>query len=98
MTTALPDLHQAELSPEMLDNLFADLAAAAYVLSVRVKRRATETVDPDPISLDEGHRLVSAGACAVQVRYLFEDASWCDTFLADGRGNVRLLRIRHADA
>jgi hypothetical protein len=89
----LPPLWQAELDDPALDQLLADLAAAAEVHSVQAKGDARALAPTDPLTLDAAGRRLKAGEVrGVQVRYRYDGRDWTDTLLRTPAG-YRLTRI-----
>lgn len=94
----LPELNVGTLDGETLERLLQDLAACAEVLEVQVKGSAEAHAQGGGLGLIEAGRLLIEGrARGVQVRYLFEEALWCDTLIA-GPAGVRLVRMRMEEA
>ena len=90
----VPPMWQADLDAGALEQLFADLTAAAEVLSVRGKGGAGRHASAEPLTLASAReRLASGGIAGVQIRYRFEGREWIDTLLRVGRG-CRLVRCR----
>ncbi len=94
----MPELRQSVLDPATLAALFNDLEHCAKVLEVVPKQSRHRFVEAAAVSLDEGRRMLLAGeARAVQIRYLYDNAEWWDTLIAEPAG-VRIVRIRHDHA
>ncbi len=91
----LPDLHQAVLDEDTVDQLFADIAELTEVLEVICKGAPDAYANAGSISLDAARSLLRCGtARAVQVRYVHDGRPWCDTLTVTPDG-VRLVRIAH---
>ena len=90
----LPELHDAILSEEQLTSLFRDYRQCATVGEIMIKSGpGYVTTDQQP-TLDQAEALLrSREVRAVQIRYQFDQATWCDTLLS-GAAGVRLVRIR----
>lgn len=99
-TLRLPALQQTHLDPATLAALFRDLAVCAEVMSVLPKWAAqsgTTRTEAQPIPLDAAQAGLTDGTLrAAQIRYRFENRSWCDTLLRLPDG-VRLVRICEDD-
>lgn len=94
MEHQLPELYQADLDREAVAALFADLEVGAEIDHVQVKATTGPPPHDRPASLQEAHQLLSQGAAkAVQVRYRFEQQSWCDTLMVMADA-VRLVRTK----
>lgn len=91
----LPELNQAVLDPETLDQLFRDIARCTQVLEVIPRFSRQQLVEHCSISLQQGRKLLRSGeARAIQLRYRYEEAEWWDTLIREREG-VRIVRIRH---
>jgi hypothetical protein len=91
---AVPPMWQAELDPATLDQLFADLATAAEVLSVRGKADPRVYAAADPLTLAAARNRLTAGdLTAVQLRYRYDGHEWADTLLR-APGGFRLVRCQ----
>jgi hypothetical protein len=85
---------QAELGEGTLDQLFADLAASAEVLSVRGKADPRRYASADPLTLAAARdRLTTGDLTAVQLRYRYDGHEWADTLLR-APGGFRLVRCQ----
>ena len=90
----LPELHQTELDPEMVQTLFADLESCAEILAV-IPKYGPGYIAVKSINLAEGERALKAGELrGLQVRYRYQGDEWWDTLIASG-ANVRITRIKH---
>ncbi len=91
----LPDLHQADLDADTLNQLFADIGQLTQVIEVLPKYRQRDYTPDTPISLDEARDLLRDGTVyGLQIRYIHNDAQWWDTLMPVPNG-MRLVRIRH---
>jgi len=88
----LPELRDATLDEQGLEELLRELGTLTEVREVRVKGNATtHGVSVEP-SLAGAHAALAHGA-AVQIRYAYRGAIWCDT-LMPAAGRVRVVRSR----
>jgi hypothetical protein len=91
----IPELRQSLLDPATLRALFNDIRQCATVLEVVPRQARHRLVEAESVTLDEGERLLLVGRVrALQIRYLYDDAEWWDTLIAEP-GGVRIVRIRH---
>ncbi len=92
----LPPLHVAEIDPDKLRELFADLEALGERLEIVLKRAPEAHVERAPcVSLAETlEQLLSGTALGAQLRYSYKGADWWDTLLRTPDG-FRLVRIQH---
>jgi len=88
----LPELRDATLDDQGLEELLRELGALTEVCEVRVKGNATTRGLSVAPSLD-GARAALARGAAVQIRYEYRGQIWCDT-LMPLVGRVRLIRSR----
>ncbi len=93
MDRPLPNLHQALLDAETLNQLEMDLTHLAKILEMKTRGGASR--DAKPVgSLPEALATLRTGeAKGLQIRYLFADAHWLDTFMR-GPDGIRLTRIQ----
>lgn len=93
---ALPPVHEGTLDDETLDALFADVASAATLLAVIVKRGRAAEPPRSPAALEDARVALRAGAVrAVQLRYRHEGREWWDTISSSAPGRWRVVRIAH---
>jgi hypothetical protein len=93
----LPELQQAILEPAILEQLFHDLEHCTDIIEVIPKFRRQAQVAPANITLQQAAALLDTReARAVQVRYRYQNADWCDTLMVTPEG-IRLVRIRQDD-
>ncbi len=93
---ALPPVHQGSLDDATLDALFADIAAAATLLAVIVKRGRAAEPPRSPAALEDARAALRSGAVrAVQLRYRHEGREWWDTVSPSAPGRWRVVRIAH---
>lgn len=89
---ALPDVQDADLDRETLDQLFFDLSKLAELLEVRVKGAVdAHAVETEP-TLEAALARLAEGF-AVQLRYRYQGSEWIDTLLPSPAG-ARLIRVR----
>lgn len=89
-----PELVQARLDPEQLRRLFEDYRNAAAVRSIRARAADRSRADEALTSLDGASEVLRSGG-AMQIRYEFQGAQWCDTLTGTAEG-VRLVRMQLA--
>lgn len=95
MTIDMPDVHQADIAPETLDELLRDVEVAAELLGVTVKGGPRRRAADAPVSLAEARQLLTRGSVrGVQLRYRYEGVQWWDTVLRTD-GGYRVVRVRH---
>lgn len=93
--TPLPDLNEAILDRDTLDQLFRDLEACVRITEIIPKFADRRMVAEETVTLAQARELLLDGkARGVQIRYRYEDADWWDTLMNTPQG-VRLVRIRH---
>jgi len=86
----LPELRDATLDEQGLEDLLQELGAFTEVREVRVKGSSTTRgVSVEPC-LDDARAALARGA-AVQIRYAYRGEIWCDTLMPNG-GRVRVVR------
>lgn len=89
-----PQLWQADLDAERLDELFGDLAQVGPVhIVVRHKAHKMVLDERAEVTLAHARELLGDGK-AVQIRYRHEGVEWWDTLTPRG-DTVRLVRVRH---
>lgn len=89
-----PILHQAELDPATLAQLFRDLAEHAEVLGISAKGSPTAYTGGETLDLVRANAALVAGAVrGIQIRYRYAGEEWWDTLLRLPHG-VRLVRTR----
>jgi len=89
-----PRVFEATLSWDRVDDLLADLAAAATVEEVLMKGGAEARAHGATSDLAAVRKALSDGRITgAQIRYLHEGVRWTDTLLRAGDG-VRLVRAR----
>jgi hypothetical protein len=92
---ALPQLQDAILDPETLEQLFRDIQRCAVVDEVLLKGGAALMASEKSVPLPEAElALREKRVTGVQIRYWYEGANWWDTLMHTPRG-VRLIRIEH---
>jgi hypothetical protein len=93
--TALPQLQDAILDPETLEQLFRDIQRCAVVDEVLLKGGALAMASEKSVQLVEAQdALRDKQVAGVQIRYWYDGANWWDTLMHTPRG-VRLIRIEH---
>lgn len=88
-----PEVLHAQLQPEQVVALFADLQQSAQIRSVMVRQASDSSRPVDTaMTLQQAHQLLDDGLTkAVQIQYEFEGAIWCDTLMVVPDG-IRLVR------
>ncbi len=95
-----PALYDGELTPEGVADLFATLRehVGAARVEVRVRPRRHEAIPEAPAGAhgleDAQEAVLGARPRAVQLRYPWEGAWWCDTLMPRPDGGVLLVRAR----
>ncbi|WNG35012.1 hypothetical protein F0U60_16320 [Archangium minus] len=91
----LPQLQDALLDSETLEQLLRDIQRCAVVQEVLLKGGAVERVSGTPVSLAEAmEALRQERVLGVQIRYWFDGSNWWDTLMRTPNG-IRLIRIEH---
>jgi len=95
-TLDLPELHQAILDPQTLDQLFTDIDQCTRLVEVMVKiAPQVHTPETTAFSLEQARQMFDEGsALGVQLRYVYQESHWWDTLMRTQQG-IRLVRIRH---
>ena len=89
----LPPIHDALLTPPAIDALFGDLELLAEGLEIVVRSPGIRRGAPTNLTLVAARAALSAGTvAAMQLRYRFDGAEWCDTLTPTATG-ARLIRI-----
>ncbi len=89
-----PDVLEAQWDLEQVDNLFEDLQQGADVQHVQVRTMSDRGSQDRVVTLNTAHELLRCGqAKAIQIRYEFDQTSWCDTLMIDS-AVVRIIRTR----
>ncbi|TWU46908.1 hypothetical protein [Rubripirellula reticaptiva] len=74
----IPELLQAEWGSDQVLQLFDDLRDGAVIEHVQLKASGRDTT----VTIGQARAAFSDGtADAIQVRYLFEGETWCDTIM-----------------
>jgi len=93
----LPELNEGLLDTATLDQLFADLAACATHIEVRLKGAAARRAHAGTTTLSDARSALLAGAVrGAQVRYLWDGQAWIDTLIRGPEG-VRICRMAVPD-
>jgi hypothetical protein len=88
-------MREGLLTPDDLEQLFADLAGCTTVLAVQEKGRGQDHAHASPSSLDAARqRLLNGSVHALQIRYRYDGHEWTDTLMRLPSG-VRLVRCQH---
>lgn len=89
----LPQVHDALLTPPAIDALFADLELMAQALEITARAPGARRAATDRLTLADARAALTSGTvAALQVRYRFDGADWCDTLIRTASG-ARLIRI-----
>ncbi len=92
--TPQPDVLEAHWDLEQVDHLFEDLQQGADVQHVQVRTASDKGPQDCVVTLNRAHELLRSGqAKAIQVRYDFDEKSWCDTLMCGPTG-VHIIRTR----
>lgn len=93
--TPLPQLQDALLDPETLEQLLRDIQRCAVVQEVLLKGGAVEMVSGKSVPLVEAMDALRRGqVLGVQIRYWYDGSNWWDTLMRTPKG-IRLIRIEH---
>jgi hypothetical protein len=93
----LPPLQQTLLDVATTDALFRDLGACTRIHAVIPKYTDRRHTEAETISLETARTRLAAGLLlGVQIRYGYDDHTWCDTLIRRPNG-LTLVRIREAD-
>jgi hypothetical protein len=91
----LPQLQDAILEPETLEQLLQDIQRSTVVKEVLLKGGALAMASGQSVPLAEAMEALREGrALGVQIRYWYDGADWWDTLMRTPKG-VRLIRIQH---
>jgi hypothetical protein len=94
----LPQLQDAILDPEMLEQLFQDIQRCTVVDEVQLKGGPMVMVSGQAVPLDEARSALHEGrVLGIQIRYWYNGAHWWDTLMRTPKG-IRLIRIEHRGA
>lgn len=93
-TATDPEVMETEWGFDQVDNLFEDLHNGAEVQHVQVRTASGVAPRDRVVTLSRAHQLLQQrDAKAIQIRYLFGDAEWCDTLMV-GPTTVFIIRTR----
>jgi hypothetical protein len=91
----VPLMVEGLIDAATLRQLFADLAAAATIISIREKGAPTGYASTAELAPDDAlTRLLNGSSRALQVRYHHDGYEWTDTILTTPAGH-RVVRCRH---
>lgn len=89
----LPEVHISLLDDATLHALLRDIELGAQLLEIRAKTQATGFVNDKQWNLRDAWEALCAGELlGLQVRYVHQNQTWCDTLMTTPEG-VRLVRI-----
>jgi hypothetical protein len=93
-TAEVPQVQEAELTPELLNELFRELEREAHILEVRVQQRRERLSGlAGKQQLATLHDELASGAIrGVQIHYAHAGGDWIDTLLRCGP-TIRLIRM-----
>ena len=95
--TSEPTILEAEWDLEQVDALFDDLQQGAEIQHVQVRCISDGRPVDRSVTLRESQELIHRGtAKAIQIRYRFDEQSWCDTLMVRP-STVRIIRTSIAD-
>lgn len=90
----LPELHDEVIDDEVVAELFRDLGALTRVLEIQEKGAAKGHAERlEPNLEDARARYVAGEIRALQILYVYEDETWCDTLMRVPEG-TRVLRMK----
>lgn len=88
----LPELQDAVIPWEVVDQLLHDIEAVAHIHEVLVKGAAAGRARGAPVDLGGARAaLLDGSAVGIQIRYRHAGEEWCDTLLRTA-GGVRIVR------
>ncbi len=94
-SASLPQLQDAILDPETLEQLFQDIQRSTVVDEVQLKGGPMAMVSGQSVPLDEARSALQEGrVLGVQIRYWYKGTHWWDTLMRTPKG-IRLIRIEH---
>jgi len=94
MDEALSAVHADDIDASGVEALFRDLALQTQVLEVRAKGPAARYASKLEVDLEGARQAFAEGRVhALQIRYVFEGAVWCDTVMRRPTG-ARVVRMR----
>lgn len=89
-----PEMLEAQWDRDQVNALFDDLSAGAQVEHVQVRSSARGGPNDRAVTLEEARELFdSQDAKAIQIRYRFEEDTWCDTLMVQS-DTVKIIRTR----
>ncbi len=92
---SLPQLQDAILDPETLEQLFQDIQSSTVVDEVQLKGSPMVMASGQSVPLDEARSALQEGrVLGVQIRYWYNGTRWWDTLMRTPQG-IRLIRIEH---
>ncbi|HEX8441759.1 hypothetical protein [Archangium sp.] len=93
--TPLPQLQDALLDPDTLEQLVQDIQRCTVVKDVLLKGGALMMASERSVPLTEAAEALRQGrVLGVQIRYWYEGADWWDTLMRTPKG-IRLIRIEN---
>ena len=87
-----PEILEAHWDVQQVQALFDDLSLGAQVHHVQVRTSAAGRPEDRTTSLAEARELLESNlARAIQIRYTYQDQSWCDTLMVRPE-SIRVIR------
>ncbi len=87
----LPPIHTADIDRATIEQLFADLAACTQITAIHP--RVPRDQPPPALTLAQARAdFLAEKVSGLQIHYLYENKTWCDTLLASRTG-ARLVRV-----
>lgn len=91
-----PEILEAEWDHDQVDALFDDLEKGAEIQHVQVRSKPKDGPGDRAVTLRAAQELLRSGdAKAIQIRYSFNEQSWCDTLMV-GPSTIRIIRTANA--
>lgn len=89
-----PEILEAHWDLDQVDALLDDLQRGANVQHVQIRTSSDGRPEDRGATLQEAQGLLHAGeAKAIQIRYTFEQETWCDTLMVLP-DSIRIIRMR----
>lgn len=93
----LPDLWNALVDQETLDELIRDLQQHAVIMGVQEKHAPTEHINEEPVDSTLAIERFRQGVSrAIQIHYRFDDKNWCDTIIRLGL-QYKIVRMQQPE-
>jgi len=89
-----PEILEAEWDLGQVNALFDDLRRGAIIHHVQVRSTSGHGLGDQAVTLDQSQELLARGeAKAIQIRYEFDQKTWCDTLMV-GPESIRVIRTQ----